>query len=61
MKATALRLDVTPAQVALAWILAVAPNTLLIPGTASLEHLEENVAAGRVVLDDEAMTALTAG
>ncbi|GAA3195914.1 oxidoreductase [Dactylosporangium siamense] len=61
VKAAALRLDATPAQVALAWILAVAPNTLLIPGTASLEHLEENVAAGRVVLDDEAMTALTAG
>lgn len=60
VKATALRLDVTPAQVALAWILAVAPNTLLIPGTASLEHLEENVAAGRVVLDDEALTALSA-
>lgn len=60
VKATAQRLDVTPAQVALAWILAVAPNTLLIPGTASLEHLEENVAAGRVVLDDEAMKALTA-
>jgi len=58
VKATALRLDVTPAQVALAWILAVAPNTLLIPGTASLSHLEENVAAGRVALDDEAMTAL---
>jgi aryl-alcohol dehydrogenase-like predicted oxidoreductase len=58
VKATALRLDVTPAQVALAWILAVAPNTLLIPGTASLEHLEENVAAGRVVLDDEAMAVL---
>ncbi|MET7418712.1 oxidoreductase [Dactylosporangium sp. NPDC005555] len=60
VKATALRLDVTPAQVALAWILAVAPNTLLIPGTATLEHLEENVAAGRVALDDEAMTSLTA-
>ncbi|MEV0134647.1 oxidoreductase [Dactylosporangium sp. NPDC050688] len=60
VKATAQRLDVTPAQIALAWILAVAPNTLLIPGTASLEHLEENVAAGRVVLDDEAMKALTA-
>ncbi len=60
VKATALRLDVTPAQVALAWILAVAPNTLLIPGTASLEHLEENIAAGRVTLDDEALTALSA-
>ena len=60
VRATAQRLDVTPAQVALAWLLAVAPNILLIPGTASLEHLEENVAAGRVVLDDEAMKALTA-
>ncbi|MDG6108571.1 oxidoreductase [Dactylosporangium aurantiacum] len=59
VKATAHRLDVTPAQVALAWILAVAPNTLLIPGTASLEHLEENVAAGHVALDDEAMKALS--
>ena len=58
VKAAALRLDVTPAQVALAWILAIAPNTLLIPGTASLEHLEENVAAGRVVLDDEALAEL---
>ncbi|MEV6926628.1 oxidoreductase [Dactylosporangium sp. NPDC051485] len=58
VKAIAERLDITPAQVALAWVLAVAPNTLLIPGTASLEHLEENVAAGRLTLDDEARTAL---
>jgi pyridoxine 4-dehydrogenase len=56
--AVAERLDATPAQVALAWVLAVAPNTLLIPGTASLEHLEENVAAGRLELDDEARAAL---
>ncbi|MEV0563158.1 oxidoreductase [Dactylosporangium sp. NPDC050588] len=58
VKSAALRLDATPAQIALAWILAIAPNTLLIPGTASLEHLEENVAAGRVVLDDEALAEL---
>jgi aryl-alcohol dehydrogenase-like predicted oxidoreductase len=58
VKAAALRLDVTPAQVALAWLLAIAPNTLLIPGTATLEHLEENVAAGRVTLDDEALADL---
>ncbi|GAA2383351.1 oxidoreductase [Dactylosporangium salmoneum] len=58
VKAIAARLDATPAQVALAWVLAVAPNTLLIPGTASLEHLEENVAAGRLALDDEARAAL---
>ncbi|MER7008022.1 oxidoreductase [Dactylosporangium sp. NPDC000555] len=56
--AVAQRLGATPAQVALAWILAVAPNTLLIPGTASLGHLEENVAAGRLVLDEEARVAL---
>jgi pyridoxine 4-dehydrogenase len=58
VKAVAERLDATPAQVALAWVLAVAPNTLLIPGTASLEHLEQNLAAGRLRLDDEARAAL---
>jgi pyridoxine 4-dehydrogenase len=52
------RLGATPAQIALAWILAFAPNTLLIPGTASLAHLEENVAADSVHLDDEALIAL---
>lgn len=56
--ATASRLGATPAQIALAWLLAIAPNTLLIPGTASLAHLEENLAAGSVVLDDEALAAL---
>ncbi|MEV4141086.1 oxidoreductase [Dactylosporangium sp. NPDC049742] len=58
VKSAALRLDATPAQIALAWILAIAPNTLLIPGTASLDHLEENVGAGRVVLDDEALAEI---
>lgn len=43
--AAAKRLDATPSQVGLAWLLAHDPNTLLIPGTASVEHLEENVAA----------------
>jgi aryl-alcohol dehydrogenase-like predicted oxidoreductase len=56
--ASAERLDVTTAQVALAWLLQLAPNVLLIPGTSSLEHLEENLAAADVVLDDEAMGAL---
>jgi pyridoxine 4-dehydrogenase len=56
--ATADRLGVTTAQVALAWILALAPHTLLIPGTSSRAHLEENLAAGSVVLDDEALKAL---
>jgi aryl-alcohol dehydrogenase-like predicted oxidoreductase len=58
--ATARRLGVTPAQVALAWVLALAPNTLLIPGTASLKHLEQNLAAATVVLDDEAVAVLNA-
>lgn len=56
--ATATRLGVTPAQVALAWILALGPHTLLIPGTSSRGHLDENLAAGDVVLDDEALKAL---
>ncbi|MDX6496404.1 MAG: pyridoxine 4-dehydrogenase, partial [Gaiellales bacterium] len=56
--AAAERLGATTAQIALAWVLALAPNTLLIPGTSSLAHLEENLAAGSVTLDDEAMTAL---
>ncbi|WP_433086709.1 oxidoreductase [Dactylosporangium sp. CA-052675] len=61
VKAVAARLDATPAQVALAWVLAVAPNTLLIPGTASLEHLEQNMAAGHLRLDEDALAALGAG
>jgi aryl-alcohol dehydrogenase-like predicted oxidoreductase len=43
----------TPAQVALAWLLRRSPVMLPIPGTASLEHLEENVAAERIELRDE--------
>jgi pyridoxine 4-dehydrogenase len=53
-------LDVTPAQVALAWLLQQAPTVLLIPGTSSLEHLEENLAAGELVLDEAAMKSLNA-
>jgi pyridoxine 4-dehydrogenase len=56
--ATAKRLGATPAQVALAWILALAPNTLLIPGTSSRTHLEENLATADVTLDEEALAAL---
>ena len=51
-------LGATPAQVGLAWILAHGPNTLLIPGTSSLAHLEENVAAANVRLDPLALTVL---
>jgi len=45
---------VTPSQIALAWLLALSPATLLIPGTSSVEHLEQNLAAADVVLDDQA-------
>ena len=55
---TAERLGVTPAQVALAWLLQQGPNVLLIPGTSSLGHLEENLQAADVVLDAEALDAL---
>jgi aryl-alcohol dehydrogenase-like predicted oxidoreductase len=51
-------MDVTAPQVALAWLLAIAPRVLLIPGTSALAHLEENLAAADVVLDEEALSAL---
>lgn len=54
------RLGHTPAQIALAWTLALAPNVLLIPGTSSLRHLEENMAVADIHLDGDAMSELTA-
>ncbi|HEY2508389.1 MAG TPA: aldo/keto reductase [Streptosporangiaceae bacterium] len=54
----AARLGRTPAQIALAWLLSFRPNILLIPGTASVRHLEENVAAGDIELDPAALAAL---
>jgi pyridoxine 4-dehydrogenase len=53
-------LGVTPAQVGLAWLLAHAPTTLLIPGTGSIAHLEENFDAGDVVLSADALARLDA-
>jgi pyridoxine 4-dehydrogenase len=58
VRATAERLGALPSQVAIAWLLALAPNTLLIPGTSSLQHLEENLAAADLELDDQALTSL---
>jgi pyridoxine 4-dehydrogenase len=55
---TAERLEVTPAQVALAWLLQRGPKVLLIPGTSSLGHLEENLSAADLVLDAEALAVL---
>jgi aryl-alcohol dehydrogenase-like predicted oxidoreductase len=54
----ATRLDATPMQVALAWLLQRAPNILLIPGTSSLAHLRENLAAVDLVFADEEIEAL---
>ncbi|AUX36443.1 uncharacterized protein SOCE836_086500 [Sorangium cellulosum] len=51
-------LGATPMQVALAWLLRRAPNILLIPGTSSVAHLRENLAAAALELPDEAMAAL---
>lgn len=56
----AARLGRTPAQVALAWTLHVAPNVLLIPGTSSVRHLEENLHVASIGLDDEARGQLEA-
>jgi pyridoxine 4-dehydrogenase len=50
----------TPAQVALAWLLARSPVVVPIPGTASVAHLEENVAAASLVLSDEELADLAA-
>ena len=55
---TAARLGVTPPQVALQWLLQLAPNVLLIPGTGSTVHLLEYLAAEHVALDDEALRDL---
>jgi pyridoxine 4-dehydrogenase len=53
-------LDVLPAQVGLAWLLAHAPNVLLIAGTKSIGHLEENLGAGDVVLSADQIARLDA-
>ena len=56
----AAHLGVTPMQVALAWLLYRAPNVLLIPGTSSLDHLRQNLAAAEITLPGEALAALDA-
>jgi aryl-alcohol dehydrogenase-like predicted oxidoreductase len=53
-------LDATPMQAALAWLLKRSPNILLIPGTSSLGHLRENLAAASLTLPAEAMAKLDA-
>jgi aryl-alcohol dehydrogenase-like predicted oxidoreductase len=56
----AARLGHTPAQIASAWTLSVAPNVLMIPGTSSVQHLEENLAVADIELDDDAREQLNA-
>jgi len=58
VKKVAARLGATPAQVALAWLLAKSPQMLPIPGTSSLVHLEENAAAANLKLSHEDLAML---
>ena len=51
-------LNATPMQVALAWLLHRSPNILLIPGTSSVTHLHENMAAGDLTLSAEVLATL---
>jgi len=60
LNAIAAGLGATPMQVALAWLLQRSPNILLIPGTSSLDHLEENLAAASLQLSAETVAALDA-
>jgi pyridoxine 4-dehydrogenase len=60
LDAVAARLDATPMQVALAWLLQRSSTMLLIPGTSSRAHLRENVAAASLVLDADVVAELDA-
>ena len=58
LSAVASQVGATPMQVALAWLLQRSPNILLIPGTSSLAHLRENLAAAQVTLSPQHLTEL---
>jgi pyridoxine 4-dehydrogenase len=58
LSAVADRLGAKPMQVALAWLLHRSPNILLIPGTSSVVHLRENLAAGQLTLSPEILAEL---
>jgi pyridoxine 4-dehydrogenase len=58
LSAVAGRLEATPMQVALAWLLHRSPNILLIPGTSSVAHLRENLAAGQLTLSPQTLAEL---
>ncbi len=58
LSSVAAQLGATPMQVALAWLLHRSPNILLIPGTSSLAHLRENLAAGELTLSPQTLAEL---
>jgi len=58
LEEVAARLGATPMQVALAWLLQRSPNILLIPGTSSLAHLEQNLEAANLALSAETVAEL---
>ena len=58
LSAVAVRLGATPMQVALAWLLHRSPNILLIPGTSSVAHLRENLAAAQLTLSPQNLEEL---
>ena len=58
LRSVAERHDATPMQIALAWLLALSPNMLPIPGTSRVKHLKENVKAAAIELTDEDMAEL---
>ena len=60
LDAAAAALEVTPMQVALAWLLQRSPNILLIPGTSSVAHLRENLSAATLPLPSETIASLNA-
>jgi pyridoxine 4-dehydrogenase len=58
LDSVAARLGASPQQVALAWLLQRSPTMVLIPGTSSVAHLRENVAAADLVLPPDALAEL---
>ena len=58
LDAIAARLGASPRQVALAWLLQHSPTILLIPGTSSVAHLRENIAAAEIELPADAVEEL---
>ncbi len=58
LSSVAQQLGTTPMQVALAWLLHRSPNILLIPGTSSVSHLRENLAAGQLTLSPQTLAEL---